>query len=163
MITLTVQGENLQEIIANLHFVLSGVQMKGQSAVLDATQPEPVAAVAAPVAAMPPAMAPVAVQQPAPANVTPFPVAPPTAAPVTPPAPVQPTVYAQPVPAPVPTQAPTYSQEDIMRAAAALMDAGKAPLLQQAMAELGVTHFGMLPQERYGEFALKLKAMGAQL
>lgn len=84
-----------------------------------------------------------------------------SAAPVAPP-----PTYAPPsafAPPTVPTQAPTYTQEDLMRAATPLLDIGKGPQLQQILANMGVPHLGQLPAERYGEFALELQKLGAKL
>lgn len=81
-----------------------------------------------------------------------------------PPPPMHPASTAPTMPAQgVPTAAPAYTQEELMRAASALMDAGQMAQLQQVMASMGVSAFTELPKERYGEFAMAIKALGAKL
>lgn len=84
--------------------------------------------------------------------------------------PVQPPTV--PVQAPtVPVQAPTvpvapakeYTQAEILAACGPLMDAGKVPELTQIIQEFGVASMMEIPQEKYGELAVKLRAMGAKL
>lgn len=79
---------------------------------------------------------------------------------------------AAPVQAPtVPVQAPTvpvapakeYTQAEILAACGPLMDAGKVPELTQIIQEFGVASMMEIPQEKYGELAVKLRAMGAKL
>ena len=84
------------------------------------------------------------------------PVQPPTA-PVQPPtAPVQlPTVPVAP--------AKEYTQAEILAACGPLMDAGKVPELTQIIQEFGVASMMEIPQEKYGELAVKLRALGAKL
>lgn len=66
-------------------------------------------------------------------------------------------------PAPVPTAAPTYSQEDLMVAAARVMSTAGMPAMQQLLAQFGVSAITQLAPQRYGEFALRLREMGAQI
>ena len=65
----------------------------------------------------------------------------------------------------VPTSAPTYSADDLASAAVALME--KAPERQQEMVELihgyGVQAIPQIPEEKRGEFAMKLRELGAEL
>lgn len=63
----------------------------------------------------------------------------------------------------VPVSAKVYTEDELMRAAAALMDAGKMADIQQILVGMGVQTFTQLPQERYGEFAMALKGLGAKL
>ena len=86
------------------------------------------------------------------------------AVPVQPPtAPVQlPTVPVQPPTAPV-APAKEYTQAEILAACGPLMDAGKVPELTQIIQEFGVASMMEIPQEKYGELAVKLRAMGAKL
>lgn len=79
---------------------------------------------------------------------------------------------AVPVQAPtVPVQSPTvpvapakeYTQAEILAACGPLMDAGKVPELTQIIQEFGVASMMEIPQEKYGELAVKLRAMGAKL
>lgn len=100
------------------------------------------------------------VQQPA-APVTPAaPAAPaPTVTPVTPTVPVQ---DAPAAPA-VPTSAPSYTRDDLSRAAMTLMDKGMQAQLQQLIQSYGVNSLVELPPEQYGNFATALRGMGAQI
>ena len=117
---------------------------------------------------------------------TPAPVAP-AATPVThapvppvtmPPATVVPT---QPTPAPAPaapaqtvaptnpaptvpvTTAPTYTLDQIAKAGASLVDAGKMEQLLALLAKYGVQAVTQLQPDQYGVFATELRTLGAQL
>lgn len=80
-----------------------------------------------------------------------------------------PAVPVQPPTAPV--QLPTvpvapakeYTQAEILAACGPLMDAGKVPELTQIIQEFGVASMMEIPQEKYGELAVKLRALGAKL
>lgn len=77
--------------------------------------------------------------------------------------PVQPpTVPVQPPTVPV-APAKEYTQAEILAACGPLMDAGKVPELTQIIQEFGVASMMEIPQEKYGELAAKLRAMGAKL
>ena len=65
-------------------------------------------------------------------------------------------------PAPV-AGAPTYEQDQLARAASALMDAGKQKQLIDLLARFGVQGLTQLPKERYGEFATALRGLGARI
>ena len=134
--------------------------------------PVPVAPVATPVthAPVPPVTMPPATVAPTPP--TPAPVAPPTPAPApvatpTPaPAPVAPAQTAAPTnPAPaVPvTTAPTYTLDQIAKAGASLVDAGKMEQLLALLAKYGVQAVTQLQPDQYGVFATELRTLGAQL
>lgn len=103
-------------------------------------------------------------------------------APVVPQAPVTPVVPAQPVapqqmvmpqtvpqlaeapaPAPVPSTAPTYKRDDLARAAASVVDAGKQPELMQVLASFGAASLPEIPADQYGAFATALRGLGAQI
>ena len=57
-----------------------------------------------------------------------------------------------------------YTQAEILAACGPLMDAGKVPELTQIIQEeFGVASMMEIPQEKYGELAAKLRAMGAKL
>jgi hypothetical protein len=69
---------------------------------------------------------------------------------------------------PIPTAAPTaqpavYTLEQLSLAAAPLMDAGKTDVLVALMQSLGVQTLQQLPQERYNDFAVAIRGMGAQI
>lgn len=100
-----------------------------------------------------------------PAPIQPAPVAQPAqqvpAAPVTPP-PVQQAPATPPV-QPVPTTAPSYTLDDLTRAAIPLMDSGRQPELLQLIRSFGVDAMPSLPQAQYGAFATALRGLGAQI
>lgn len=122
----------------------------------------PVAPVAAPVSPAPvnptpgPApttAAPVAAPSPSPAPVTNAPTAGPTsAAPGNTPAPAVPV-----------TGAPAYTLDQISRAGASLVDAGKMQQLLELLGRYGVQAVTQLKPEQYGAFATELRALGAQI
>lgn len=100
-----------------------------------------------------------------------FPAAPAPAAPV-----VNPTTPVQPAPttgtvaptpvrptAPVAAPAESYTVEELSRAGAALIDAGKMPQLLALLGKFGVQAVTQLPKEAYSAFGAELKALGAQL
>lgn len=128
--------------------------------------PVPVAPVSAPVtpAPVPPVTTPPATvvpTQPAPA-----PVATPTPAPTPAPAPAAPAQTVAPTnPAPaVPvTTAPTYTLDQIAKAGASLVDAGKMEQLLALLAKYGVQAVTQLQPDQYGVFATELRTLGAQL
>ena len=104
--------------------------------------------------------------------VAPTETAAPTTVPSAPPVqnaqPISPTQPAQTAPAtptvsPVPTATatPTYSMEQLAVAATGLIDAGKMQDVQNTLASLGAQTLMDLPQEKYGEFASAIKAIGA--
>ena len=68
-----------------------------------------------------------------------------------------------PVASPVPTATatPTYTMEQLAVAATGLIDAGKMQDVQNTLASLGTQTLMDLPQEKYGEFASAIKAIGA--
>lgn len=77
--------------------------------------------------------------------------------------PIQPpTVPIQPQTVPV-APAKEYTQAEILAACGPLMDAGKVPELTQIIQEFGVASMMEIPQEKYGELAVKLRALGAKL
>lgn len=126
--------------------------------------PAPVAPVAAPVtpAPVPPVTTPPA--SVVPTQPTPAPVATPTPTPA--PAPVAPAQTAAPTnPAPaVPvTTAPTYTLDQIAKAGASLVDAGKMEQLLALLAKYGVQAVTQLQPDQYGVFATELRTLGAQL
>lgn len=92
------------------------------------------------------------VQQVAPA--TPQPVQTQQMAPVAPP-PVQ--------QAPVQTAAPSYTADDLARAAMTLMDSGRQGDLINLLAQFGTDALTHLPQEQYGAFATALRGLGAPI
>ena len=93
------------------------------------------------------------------------------AAPVSP-APVTPTQTPTPAPAapgntPAPTVpvagAPTYTLDQISRAGASLVDAGKMQQLLELLGRYGVQAVTQLQPEQYGAFTTELRALGAQI
>lgn len=93
------------------------------------------------------------------------------------PQPVPPQVAQQPMPSaaqafapqspqspqPVPTSAIQYTQDDLVRAAMPLMDAGKQQELVELLRGFGVFSLPELKQEQYGPFVAKLREMGANI
>ena len=86
------------------------------------------------------------------------------------PVPAAQTVQAAPVaqntapaasPVPTATATPTYTMEQLAVAATGLIDAGKMQDVQNTLAALGAQTLMDLPQEKYGEFASEIKAIGA--
>lgn len=100
---------------------------------------------------VPPAQPSVPVSQPAPTT----PYVPPAqqGAPVNQPAPT----------GAVPTTQTTYTVDQLAVAATPLMDAGRVAELNQLLQQFGVQALTHLPQERYGEFATALRALGAKI
>lgn len=147
-------------------------------ALLIPDEPLPVSAYPATPAAAPVAapVAPVAAPvSPAPVNPAPGP-APTTAAPVAAPSPSPTPVTNAPTagstsaapgntPAPaVPvTGAPAYTLDQISRAGASLVDAGKMQQLLELLGRYGVQAVTQLKPEQYGAFATELRALGAQI
>lgn len=147
-------------------------------ALLIPDEPLPVSAYPATPAAAPVAapVAPVAAPvSPAPVNPTPGP-APTTAAPVAAPSPsptpvtnaptAGPTSAAPgntPAPAVPVAGAPTYTLDQISRAGASLVDAGKMQQLLELLGRYGVQAVTQLKPEQYGAFATELRALGAQI
>lgn len=68
-------------------------------------------------------------------------------------------------PAPVVPTAParTYSLNDLLTAAAPLMDQGKFQELSALTAKYGVKSFTDIPEDQYGNVAVDLRALGAAL
>jgi len=117
-----------------------------------------------PAPAAPPVAAPVAPAAPAAPVTPPAPVAapaPPVAAPAGPAAPPAPA----PAPAPVMpvAGAPTYTLDQISKAGAALVDAGKMEPLLALLTKYGVQAITQLQPAQYGVFATELRALGAQI
>lgn len=89
----------------------------------------------------------------APAALQQLPVTPPPAVPVS-----------KTAPAAVPTAAPKqYTLAEIQAACGPLMDAGKMNELAAVMQGMGVNSLMELSPEKYGELAVKLRALGARL
>lgn len=63
----------------------------------------------------------------------------------------------------VPIATPTYTREDLSKAAMSLMDKGMQAQLQQLIQSFGVSSLVELPAEQYGSFATAIREMGAQI
>lgn len=98
---------------------------------------------------------------------TPAPVAAPAPAPAPAPTPAAPPVTPMPTaaaPAPaVPVTAPTYTLDQIAKAGANLVDAGKMEQLLALLTKYGVQAVTQLTPDQYGAFATELRALGAQI
>ena len=81
--------------------------------------------------------------------------------------PAQPAPAPQPAPQPAPVvptaPARTYSLNDLLTAAAPLMDQGKFQELSALTAKYGVKSFTDIPEDQYGNVAVDLRALGAAL
>lgn len=118
------------------------------------TTPGP--AVAAPVAPVSPApVTPTATPTPAPG--------PAVAAPAPTAGPASVTPGNTPAPAVPVTTAPAYTLDQISRAGASLVDAGKMQQLLELLGRYGVQAVTQLQPEQYGTFATELRALGAQI
>ena len=84
---------------------------------------------------------------------------------VAPTAPTPPNVQPPAMPVnPVPVAAaPAYQIDDLARAAAQLMDAGKQQDLIALLGQFGVQTLGQLTPDKFGAFATALRQMGAKL
>lgn len=111
--------------------------------------------------------APVPVQTASAPTPTPAPVAAPAPAPAPAPTPAAPPVTPMPTtaaPAPaVPVTAPTYTLDQIAKAGANLVDAGKMEQLLALLTKYGVQAVTQLTPDQYGAFATELRALGAQI
>ncbi len=95
--------------------------------------------------------------------ITPVNVAPAANPAVPPAAPVQATPpVTTPAPA-VPVTAPTYTLDQIAKAGASLVDAGKMEQLLAMLTKYGVQAVTQLNPDQYGAFATELRALGAQI
>ena len=145
-LTMTIQIE-APDLVAALTQLAAAIHPSAQT--LNIPQPQ-VPAPAAPV--------PVAVAAPAPVPVTP---PPPVTGPVVPPPPAVPA--APPAPAVPVAGAPAYTLDQLAKAGAALVDAGKMESLMALLAKYGVQAVTQLPPAQYGAFATELRALGAQI
>ena len=109
-----------------------------------------------------PVSAPVTPASVVPTQPTPAPVATPTPAPA-PAAPAQTAAPTNPAPAVPVTTAPTYTLDQIAKAGASLVDAGKMEQLLALLAKYGVQAVTQLQPDQYGVFATELRTLGAQL
>ena len=97
-----------------------------------------------------------------PTQPTTAPVATPTPAPA-PAAPAQTVAPTNPAPTVPVTTAPTYTLDQIAKAGASLVDAGKMEQLLALLAKYGVQAVTQLQPDQYGVFATELRTLGAQL
>ncbi len=146
--TVSVNITGLDPIAAAINSLAQAMGARGVTAAIkDAPAAQQPAQAASLQPAVQTAAQPAAQQVPAPA------------APVTPPpAAVQPAV-----PQPVQTAAVPYTQDDLARAAMALMDSGRQGDLRGLLAQFGVDSLPHLPAAQYGAFATALRGMGAQI
>lgn len=131
------------------------------------TPDEPLPVASYPTAPAPaPAPAPAAPVSPAPVTPTqtPAPTAtPPVAAPAPTAGPTSAVPGNTPAPAVPVTGAPAYTLDQISRAGASLVDAGKMQQLLELLGRYGVQAVTQLKPEQYGAFATELRALGAQI
>lgn len=102
-------------------------------------------------------VAPAPIMKTAPAVVETAPAVPiaPVLTPVEPPAPIVPEAPT------VPTQAHTYTLDEISRAAVQLMDRGKQAELMELLKQFGVESVAALRTDQFGQFATELRQRGA--
>lgn len=127
-------------------------------------EPRPVASY--PTTAAPAVTPPVAPVSPAPVTPTATPTpapAPAVAAPAPTAGPVSVAPGNTPAPAVPVTTAPAYTLDQISRAGASLVDAGKMQQLLELLGRYGVQAVTQLQPEQYGTFATELRALGAQI
>ncbi|MCL2876664.1 MAG: hypothetical protein FWF12_10360 [Betaproteobacteria bacterium] len=139
-ITLEVPGAApalLEQLIAMLGLAVATAEPPNAEPVIDEPAPYPIAQQHTP--AVPPVQYVPQAPYPQP------PVVPSTAAPA------------------FPTSAPTYTLDDLMRAGSSLADAGQREAVVGLIAQFGVPTLAQVPPERYGEFAVALRGLGAQL
>lgn len=78
--------------------------------------------------------------------------------------PQPPTVVSAPVISqPIPTTSVSYTLEDLSNAGVSLMDKGMQSELMRLVNSFGVNSLVELPKERYGEFAIALRGLGAAI
>lgn len=143
--TITIEAP---EMVAAIHHLAEAIsKMTASSADSNSTQPVPVASVS-------PTPNPT-VTAPQLASVS-------AAVPVTTAVPV-PTVVSAPTPTVPVSNAPSYTLDQISRAGAALVDAGKMEQLVSLLTKYGVSAITQLAADQYGAFAAELRALGAQL
>lgn len=113
-----------------------------------------------------PVTAPVAPVSPAPVTPTATPTpapGPAVAAPAPTAGPTSVTPGNTPAPAVPVTTAPAYTLDQISRAGASLVDAGKMQQLLELLGRYGVQAVTQLQPEQYGTFATELRTLGAQI
>lgn len=119
-----------------------------------------------PVATYPTTPPPAPPVSPAPVTPTPTPpagVTPPVEAPAPPAGPTSAAPGSTPAPAVPVSSAPTYTLDQISRAGASLVDAGKMEQLLGLLGRYSVQAVTQLQPEQYGAFATELRALGAQI
>lgn len=153
-LTMTIQIE-APELVAALTRLAASVHPAPGAQTPNLPQPQTAAPVPppAPVAAA-------AVPAPAPVPTVPQP---PAAVPVTAPPAVPSVPSAAPAPAVPVAAAPAYTLDQIAKAGAALVDAGKMEPLLALLAKYGVQAITQLPPTQYGAFATELRQMGGAI
>lgn len=148
--------DRLADVLAGNVF---GRLEKSVAAAIEPSAPEPQTAPAPAAPTMPASAAPV--------NPTPAPVATQTAPVSTVIAPVTHETSAQANPAPVPpvpttpATAPTYTRDQLAKAATDTFMSNRMADLTNLLASFGVASLMDLPEVRFGEFATALRGMGA--
>lgn len=108
-----------------------------------------------------PALVAAPVEAPAPVNPAHAPVA--MTAPAQPVAPTATSPGNTAAPAVPVSSAPSYTLDQISRAGASLVDAGKMQQLLELLSRYGVQAITQIQPEQYGAFATELRALGAQI
>ncbi len=143
---ITVEYKDFNDMVTFARNLVRDLDGKAGSA----EQPQPVQQ-----SPTPPAQ-PQPVQQPSTPPVQPQPVQQPPMQPQ----PVQQPQYTQP---PVQTSTPSYTADELSRAAITLMDAGRQNELIGLLQQFGVMSVPNLRPDQYGAFATALRGLGAQI
>ena len=144
MFTVTINGNSIEELYANLENLLKSKPGATNAPEQPTVQPAP--------AYVPPAI-PMLPAAPAPQAAQPIPQQPAMAAP-----PPAPTANAQP-----PAAAPTYTLDQLAKAGADLAQTGKMEQALALLAKYGVQTVNQLQPDQYGAFATELRNLGAQV
>ena len=160
-INVNISAPELCRTLGRLIDALRGTQTEAQTATPAPVPQQPAPGASAPIPVAPPATAP---ERPVPVAAA-VPIQPAAAVPQTAPVPTAPTAVPQTAPAPAMpvAQAPAYTLDQISKAGAALVDAGKMDPLLALLTKYGVQAITQLPPAQYGTFATELRALGAQL
>ena len=149
-VIITVEAPDLAASILKL---AEAIASGPDPALLVPDEPLPVSGYPTTPAPAPASAAPVAAPSPSPMPVTSVPTAGPTSA----------ATGSTPAPAVPVTGAPAYTLDQISRAGASLVDAGKMEQLLALLGRYGVQAVTQLQPEQYGAFATELRALGAQI
>lgn len=160
--TVTVNFSGLEPITEAINNLARSIGASGVVTTINGETVAPSHSPASHVQEVPAAVAPsipvTPTQQPVPMAPVTQPAAPVPAAPVQ-----QAPVPSQQANAAVPTSTPSYTADDLAKAAISLMDAGRQNELIALLQQFGVTSVPNLQPAQYGAFATAIRGMGAQI